>query len=207
MKNLLKSILAGALLALAFTASALDVPNIGFSVSTTNSGVSPSYVVVSARSANAGAPAVYAINADSDLASSVLRTYKVTGQTVARYATNSTVTLSVSDTNGFISGTVIVIQHLATDNYEKRTLTTMTTATNLVTTVAPLEAVVPGDIIYAVSTTGAASLKWGASTNNLNGGGGPIFVGQKAKPLLVEITGTTLLGINNLSGLYLPAGP
>ena len=184
--------------------SALLPPSNGFSTSTTNANVSPSYAIIGTRSANGGSPAIYAINAGSDLASSTLSSYKVTGQTVGRYATNSTVTLSVAATNGFASGTVIVIQHLATDNYEKRILTTMGAATNLITTVAPLEAVVPGDVIYAVSTVGASSLKWGASTNNLNGGGGPIIVGQKGKPLLVEITGTSVNGLYNVSGVYLP---
>lgn len=199
--------MALAVCAFALTCSAqlsLIPPSNGFSVSTTNADVNPSYAVVSARSANNGTPAVYSVNVNSDLASAQLKSYKCTAQTAARYATNSTVTLSVSQTNGFISGDIIVIRHLLTDNYEKRTLTTMGAATNLIVTVAPLEAVVPGDLIYNMKTANAALLKIGAVTNSINGGGGPLLVGQKGIPLLLEVTSTTLGALNNASGIYLP---
>lgn len=208
MKNcILKTIGAVALCVLALTSSAqlnLIPPSNGFSVATTNSNVNPSWAVVSARSANGGTPAVYSVNVDSDLASAVLKSYKCTAQTAARYITNGTVTLSVSQTNGFISGDIIVIRHILTDNYERRILTTMTTATNLVVTVAPLEAVVPGDLIYNMKTANAPSVKIGAVTNSFNGGGGPLIVGQKGIPLLLEVTSTTLGSLNGASGLYLP---
>ncbi len=196
-----------ALCCLALTASAqlsLIPPSNGFSVSTTNADVNPSYAVVSARSANNGTPAVYSVNVNSDLASAVLKSYKCTADTVARYATNATVTLSVTQTNGFSSGDIIVIRHLLTDNYERRILTTMTASTNLIVTVAPLEAVVPGDLIYNMKTANAAFIKIGATTNSFNGGGGPLLVGQKGFPLLLEVTSTTLGALNAACGIYLP---
>ena len=205
MKTHLKFILA-AVIAVAFTLptfAALDNPVNGFGVGTTNGATTLSWAIVPARSANNGAPAIQFISATSDLTTSKVQFYRTTAQTQARYATNSTVTLSVSQTNGFASGDVIVIRHAATENYEKRVLTTMTASTNLITTVAPLEAVVPGDIIYRVTTSGAGAVAVGNATVNL-GNGGAIYVGQQGKPILCELTGTSTCTLNVVGGSFLP---
>lgn len=183
--------------------AALDDPINGFAVGTTNPATTLSYAIVPARSANAGTPVVHYVNAGSATATAKLQFYKVTAQTVCS-ATNSTVTLNVNRTNSFNSGDVIIIQHLLNNTYEKRTLTTMSYSTNLVCTVAPVGTVVPGDIIYKASTSGAGSIQWGAVTNSV-GPAAYIYVGQKNKPLLVEIDGasTTAL-VNVISGSYLP---
>lgn len=184
--------------------AALFDPVNGFGVGTTNAASTLSWAVVPARSANGGAPAVSFINAGSATATSKIQFYKVTGVVQAKYATNTTVTLSVASTNGFASGDVIIIRRARDETYEKRTLTTMTTATNLVLTAAPTGAVYPGDYIYRVSTTGAGHITWGASTNSL-GGIGTIYVGQKGMPLLLEIdaSGSTA-SLNAVGGIYLP---
>lgn len=199
----IKYFIAALLVCLRLPAFALDDPQNGFGVGSTNFNVNPSWAIIPARSANGGAPAVNFIAAGSDLAGAVVSFYKVTAQTVARYSTNVTVTLSVDRTNGFASGTVIIIQHLANDSYEKKILTTMTASTNLITTVAPAGTVSPGDIIYAVSTSSAPSIAWGATTNTISAAA-PIVVGQRGKPLLVEINSTSAGQLRAVGGTYLP---
>lgn len=183
----------------------LSAPQTAFSVSTTNPATTLSYLVVSERSANGGTPAVTYLTAGSDLASSQVTTYKVTHVVGAQYATNATTTLSVNNTNGFSSGDVIIIRHYLNDTYEKRILTTMTGSTNLVLTAAPVAAVIPGDTIYRVVTSGAQNIPWGATTNSVGGGaGGPIIVGQRGLPLLMEINATSTAGRLSCAGVYLP---
>lgn len=171
----------------------------GFSLGSTNPATALSYAIVSANSANNGAPVITFLSADSDLAASKIQFYKVDALTVANY-TNATVTLPVGSTNNIADGGKIIIRHVQNDTYEKRILTTSTGSTNLVVTVAPLGAVLPGDIIYHVVTTGAGQLRWGASTNTL--AGTRIHTGQAGYPLLLEIDGTSLAGLNLVSGYY-----
>jgi hypothetical protein len=178
-KNMKKTLMGAVMmvvLLLGLPAFGLDDPVNGFGVGTTNGATTLSWAIVPARSANNGAPAVAYISATSDKAASKVQFYKVTAQTTARYATNSTVTLYVTATNGFASGDAIIIRHMADDSYEKRTLTGNSAATNLVTTAAPLGAVVPGDMIYRVTTTGAGAIACGAAT--ITPSGQYLYVGQ-----------------------------
>lgn len=177
------------------------VSQLGFSACTTNGQGTASYAVISANSANGGAPVVTYINAASDKANSRFQFYRVDAITSATY-TNSTTRLDVVQTNGIADGGTIVIRHVADDTYEKRTLTTSTGSTNLVVTVAPLGTVVPGDLIYHVTSTRAACIRWGASTNSVGPGSGPIYIGQAGYPLLVDIDATTLGEVNAISGYY-----
>lgn len=190
----------------------LTDPVNGFGVGSTNVPGALPWAIVGARSANGGAPAVYHINAGSDATLASLRFYRVVSQTEAKFATNATTTISVASTNtpgtssgwGWNAGTII-IRHMLDDTYEKRTLTTATGNTNIVTTAAP-STTVPGDIIYLVVTNATMGLTatGAVGTNSVNGGGGPIYVGQKGKPLMVEVNGTSAAVINSIGGLYLP---
>lgn len=201
MKNLLKIafLLLTAVAAGAATVASPPAPLTGFGVGTTNAATTLSYAVVSANSANGGAPAVSFISAGSDKATSVIQFYKVDAIVRATF-TNSTTRIDVVETNGLADNGTIVIRHVFDDTYEKRTLTTSTGATNLVVTAAPLGTVRPGDIIYHVTTTGAGSIKWGATTNTLGNGGGPIFVGQSGMPLLLEVDATGSAGSLQCAG-------
>lgn len=198
-------LLAGLAVLLTFTArAALSDPVNGFAQGTTNAGTALSYVIVSPRTTLEGAaPRVQYLNAASDKAGSAVQFYRVTSQITATY-TNSTTTLPVNTTNTGVnwrSGTVIV-RHLADDSYEKRTLTNNTGSTNVVVTAAPLGTVLPGDILYYAVTSGAGTINWGASTNSLGPTAGGIYIGQKAKPLLLEIDATTYGALNVVSGDY-----
>jgi imidazole glycerol phosphate synthase subunit HisF len=192
-KNLL-----GAVIALGITVAtiAAPVPYNTYSAGTTNAGTA-SDVIIGALSANGGIPVVTAIDAISDKNGSRVTAYRVTHETAATH-TNSTTTLFVQGTNGFgVSGTII-IRHLLTDTYEKRALGNNSSATNLVVTAASLEAVVPGDIIYKVASSGAGSLSMKTNTFTVaNSGlsltltGERIIAGQKGKPLLLEVDADT----------------
>jgi len=181
----------------------------GFAVGTTNGATTLSYAVVpiGGSTADASCPRVQFINAGSDLATGKVQFYSVLDSITATY-TNSTTTLFVNTTNtvgeNWQAGTVL-IRHLAGGGYyEKRTLAANTGSTNIVVTVAPLGAVLPGDIVYYVSTTGAGTIFWGASTNSLGGSSAAgLYVGQRQRPLLLEINATTAGAINVVSGDYI----
>ncbi|HVX56971.1 MAG TPA: hypothetical protein VHA37_04515 [Candidatus Saccharimonadales bacterium] len=149
-----------------------------------------SSAVISANGLNAGAPVVTGLSAASDKAGSVVQYYKVNSMTVATNV-NTTTSLPVNTTNGFLSGDVIVIRHAATDSYEKRILTTYTTVGTMNVTVAPTTALAAGDTIYDVSVAGA--IPWGPLTNTITGAG--ICSGQPGMPLLLDITGTSSCAI------------
>lgn len=186
------------------TASAADT---GFAVGTTNGATALSYAVVpiGGSSADVSCPRVQFINAGSDLATSKVQFYSVLDSITATF-TNSTTTLFVNRTNtvgeNWQAGTVL-IRHQADGGYERRTLTANTGATNIIVTVAPLAAVLPGDIVYYVSTAGAGSITWGASTNSLGTSAAGLYVGQRQRPLLVEINATTAGTVHVVSGDYI----
>lgn len=213
MKNFKKFTLATVLAAIAMLAtyvvSAQGInatqPYRVYAVGSTNAGTLAT-AIIGAHSVNKGTPVVTAINATTDKSTAVVQFYKVLRQTLCQYATNSTTVISVNSTNGFASGDVIIIRHMGNDGYEKRTLTTMTSATNLTTTTAPYTTV-PGDIIYGVTTTGAGKIP--VVTNTVATGpyivalsGPAIYTGQKECPLLVEIDATTTGNINFVTATY-----
>lgn len=161
------------------------------------------YSVVSTYSKNGGQPLVTYLNVTSDKAASVVQLYSA-GSPVNTTFTNSTVTLFVNSTNGFNQGSgIIVIRHWYTDTYERRVLTTSTGPTNLVVTVAPTVAVIPGDQIWPETTAGFIPCGVTTATAlSLNGPG--IIAGQRGKPLLLEVDCTTNGQINVVSGTYVP---
>jgi hypothetical protein len=202
----IKNILAAALLLVATMALAAPVPYSSYSAGTTNGATALSWAIIGANSVNAGTPIVTAIDATTDLLTAKVQFHTITNSTQATHS-NSTVTLPVGAGN--ISAGTIIIRHLLTDTYEKRTLTTATGTTNLVVTVAPGEAVVPGDMIYFTITAGAPS--FGVTTNTytitttgcrLQIAGERLAAGQKGFPLLGEINGTSAAALNNLTAKF-----
>lgn len=206
MKNTFKILVAVLAIGFAVPAMALDDPVNAWSVGSTNKDTTLSYAIVSARSANNGTPVLQYLNSGSDVATGTVRFGKVINEITATH-TNSTTTIFVNTTNppgtavNFKAGTII-IRHMIDDSYEKRTLANNTGSTNIVVTAASLGEVRPGDKIYYV-TTNAATILQGAATNSLNASGGALFVGQKGKPLLIEVNATTAGTINVASGVYL----
>lgn len=185
----------------------------------TNAANTLSYVVVPAHSsaANAPIPIVTSIDATTDKLAAKVQCYKVQMVAVCTF-TNTTVSIPVQTTNtspgniAWDTGT-IVIRHLLTDQYEKRTLATSGGSTNLEVTAAPLEKVVPGDLIYNVTTVGAPSFT--VATNGAVAAtglsfcrlqGAALVVGQPGMPLLMEIDGTGANAtMNNVTARYEPS--
>ena len=161
-----------------------------------STGAASNYIV-SAR--GSGAPVITYLNCTGGNADNVATFYSVSGLTVAT-STNTTVVIPVNGTNNFASGTVIVIRHLANDTYERRVLTTMTTATEMTTTVAPTTAVAAGDIIYAM--TSAGTLPIGTSKEVIASGG--CWFGTANMPILIQTSGTTVTntGVQMCAGYY-----
>lgn len=187
MKNSFKILVAisVALAGFAFQASAqLDPPLSAFCVGTTNPGTA-SFVIIPARSANNGTPRVQYLSYGSDKAGAKIQSYKIVSSVRANY-TNSTTVVMVENTN--TASTTVVIRHIADDSYDTGTVSAFG-STNLTMAAAP-RAIVPGDIIYGVSTTGAASITVGAITNTIGPSSGGILYGQKGKPLLLLIDAT-----------------
>lgn len=158
-----------------------------------------SYAVVSANGAAGTTPVLTYLNATSEKATSKVQFYQITNAPLAVTVTNSTVNLYVARTNGYVSGDIIIIQHKANDNYERRVLTTSLASTNLVVTVAPTQVTVPGDIIYRAATAG--SIPVGATTKELSGPG--LYSGQAGKPLLFEVDGTNAPSINAAAARFI----
>lgn len=203
-----KAILTVAALTAALATAALAQPATysSFSAGTTNGATALSWVVIGANSANSGTPIVTMIDAVSDKAGAKVQAYRITSETPATH-TNSTVTLPVAS-GGVNSGTIL-IRHLLSDTYEKRTLTTSTASTNLVVTAAPLANVVPGDVIYHISSTFAPSITLktnnftiGGTGNSLQMEGTQLIAGQKGKPLLLEVDGTSSATLQGATAKY-----
>lgn len=214
MKNKILLAVSLALSALSVTAALPDPINV-FGVSTTNGGTTLSWAIVSPRSANNGTPVVTSVDAVTDAPNTaVLQTYMAIETAVTCTFTNSTVSIPITSTNTgtkWDTGT-IVIWHKLYDTCEKRTLTTSGGATNLQVTAAPWTAVTPGDLIYKVTSTGAPALTLTTNTIAANrmaiqrANTSGLLVGQKGKPLLIEISGTasTAASVYNASGYYAP---
>lgn len=193
------AVLAGlAFIALATVAIALPPPGYGFTGGNA-SGTTLASVIISARSANIGAPQLTHLNVTSDKAGSLLKFYVPSASTAANF-TNSTTSLPVNQTNGFASSDIIIIQHVNTDTYERRVLTTFTSSTNLTVTSAPSTAVIPGDIIWDVGQTAVANVPVGNTNISLIGNG--LFAAPPGQPVLLDLDGTSACSINAVSGTY-----
>jgi len=172
-------------------------------------GTTVAYGVVSALSANGQTPVITSIAADSDLATSKLRFYYVPQAPTSCNYVSTTTSIPVQSTNGFTATDVIIIRHVATDTYERRLLTTFTSATNLTVTVAPTVATAVNDLIYRATTNSV--VPWGAILNISGTGlGGTnyfqnprgIAVGQPNYPLLFDLDGTSLVHISGFTAEY-----
>ena len=187
---------------LASTVQAQMTPNSSYSLGGNSGGVGAgttnSYAVISAVSVRGGAPVVTYVDATSDLAGSVIQSYRV-AYIMPVNLTNSSTNLYVTVPKGADKAGVVLVRHLATDTYERLYCTTNgLTGTNVATTVAPAEEVIPNDYVYFMSAAG--KIPCGA-TNVWRSGPG-IFAGQRDLPLLIEINGTSACSLNALTAGY-----
>lgn len=198
--NKTKRILLGAALSLALTltlAAGTPDPWPAYATGGTDVGNTLCYAVISAHSANAGAPVVTYLNATSDLSSSKVQFYTC-GATVPVTGANTTTTIPATTNNasGWVANGIIVIQHIATDTYERRIISSVTSS-NVVVTVAPTAATAAGDKMWLATTAG--SIPCGATTLIITG---DCYAGQPQKPLLLEVDGTSSCQINAVAAKY-----
>lgn len=169
----------------------------------TNFTAGTSWGVVTARSGNAGAPVVQSIYATTtNVLLGQLIFYRVTAQ-VAVTLTNSTTNLFVVDTNGFANSQIVVVRHMSDDSYERRVTAASngTNATTLPLTIATANTIVPGDIVYQVTTN--AIVPWNTTNGPITAAA--IYVGQAQKPLLIDFVGAgALQQLNFVSGRFEP---
>lgn len=165
--------------------------------------------IVSANSSIRGPAVITYVNVTSDKAGSTLKFYATSPQVLVT-ATNSTVTLTVANTNGFTGASaVFIIRHVLTDVYERRIVSSYTGSNTVTATVAPTFEVDPGDLIYPVATS-PATIPVGAATLSLgvaSGGAGGLFAGKvdangNPLPLLIDLDGTSAVSVNTVSGFY-----
>lgn len=176
-----------------------------YSTGGTAVGTTLSYAIISGYSFNGGTPTVTYISGTSDKAGSVFKFYNVGTNTTANFASSST-SIPVQQTNGFAANDIIVIQHAATDTYERRVLAAFTSATNLTTTVAPTVALSVGDKVFDCNTNSAATIPVGNATKEVTtaSGLGGIYAGQPGLPLLIDLDMTSAGQINTVTAVYLP---
>ncbi len=193
-------------------ASALDTA-LGFSLTTSNTAANiPSWIIVPSK-ANAAA-VVQTIAGGTDLATAVVKAYTVDFVTTASPSTNYTTNIVCGTTNNIADGGVIIIQHKASDTYEKRTVAgTHAVIGALSVTVPPVGVVTNGDTIYHCSTNYAGQIdcrQFLANSTNFiySSSAGALFYGQVGKPLLLELNGTSAAHLDLSSGAYVsPPSP
>jgi hypothetical protein len=177
-----------------------------FGVGTTNGNSTLSWAIVGNRSKGGGAPVVTTLSVGQDASSAYVRFYKVdAGPLKCILATNTSARIYVENTNNSAANWqagAVIIRHIVDDTYEKRLCTANDGSTNLILTVATLGAMSVGDLVYHCISNSQPTMSFEIKTNTY-GMGGPIFVGQKGYPLLVEIFGTAA-SVNAVGGFYTP---
>jgi hypothetical protein len=193
----IRSIFALALVALSFpvlaqtTSTSITAFSGGGSSGTTSSYIS---------SANASGQAVYQyVSATSDLSSSALTFYTAGSPATVTLATNSGQTV-IYATNSFSGSDVLVIRSVANDTYQRGVVSSVTTS-NITLSANLSFALAAGDKVYKM--TSAGSIPVGAATKEVVSAGG-YWHGQKGKPTLVDLTGTSTCKINAIAGSFLP---
>lgn len=166
------------------------------------------YYIVPGNSSKAGGPAVEYLNVTSDAA---------TGKVVFRTETNSA-TLSAASSGttnkiyvasggaAFISDSIIVLRHAASETYE-RLIVLGSTSTTITLTNATALAVAKGDTIHQMSASGSlpvGNVCLSTPPSKEFAPPSPLFRGEPGEPLLVEVTGagTNVYSINAISGRY-----
>jgi hypothetical protein len=160
-------------------------------------------VIVSAKGNSGGeTPSIRWLSATSDLATAVITFYRSGAPVKIAFAspggTNRVVFDAGFGTQFATSNQVLVVRHVATDIYE-RLVSFTNTSTTVTFTSATASAVAVGDEV-TIQTADATYLT-GAATVNIQHPEG-IYHGLPSRPLLFEITGTTLCKIPLYSGRF-----
>lgn len=154
------------------------------------------YTIISARSKTGGDPVLTFVSATSDLAGSRLQFY-TNGVFTSSVLQNNTTALYVLNSAGFAAGNLAVMQHFPSGTSEMVIVSSVAFG-GITIAQAPQLPFLPGDIIYAQGAAGSVPV--GASTITLNSVG--IYSGQRKKPMLMTLSGTTTFKINTVTATY-----
>lgn len=159
--------------------------------------------IISAKGNSGGeTPSIRWLTATSDLATAVVTFYRSGVPVPITFASSGATNRVVFDagfgTQFATSNQVLVVRHKAADTYER--MVSLTNSSNSVTfTTATASAVAVGDEV-TIHTADAAYLVGGATVNIQHPEG--IYHGLPSRPLLFEITGTTLCKLPLYSGRF-----
>jgi hypothetical protein len=146
-----------------------------------------------------GTPRLQYINATSDKAASVIQFYTAGAPaSVTGLSTNGQKVIKMAGT-GYASNDVLVVRSVSNNTYARCVVTTNSTTTVTVAANLPWD-LVTNDQVWKMTAGG--SIPVGAATKELNAGAGAVYNGQKAKPLLFEIDGTSACHINAAAGYF-----
>lgn len=160
----------------------------------TNSAIIGSYSQLFQTGGGTGTPVITYLNCASASSAAVVQFYKCTNY-VSSLGSPNTRTNTVSSTNGFSAGTIVVVKHSINDTYERLLCVAPPASTNIAFASDPAQTIATGDLIYQQTANGtipvvtnSAGLLNNAYHVSLVGPG--IYSGQKGIPLLLEmITG------------------
>jgi hypothetical protein len=158
-----------------------------------------SYYIPSMR--YAGQPAFEFASVTSDKASSVLKFYSAAAPVAVTLATNASQVVLYCVPVGITNANVVVVRNLTADTYQ-RLVVSSATSTSLTFTANLANASVVGDLVYL--ETAAGTIPIGTNTVTLGPSSWGFWFGQKNRPALVEVDGTSACAINSISGRYLP---
>ena len=163
----------------------------------TDVGTTLCYAIVPDTGQNGSTPLVTYLNATSDKAASVVQFYNITNTLIAQAAGSAT-NVYVAATNGYGDNAVVIHKSIASGTLKRLVVYAPTASTNLAFTTTPSPAIAAGDSLFLCVTSG--SIPVGNATKELDGGG--IYAGQRGKPLLLEVDGTSACQINAVGVLF-----
>lgn len=134
--------------------------------------------------------------ATSDLATSVLTFKSGTTPMTCAYTNPVDVNFGVAATNGFFVGDFVIVE-TAAGAITNAQITGFTKATNMIFK-DKIMATVPGDMVYRLGA--ATTLPVGAATKVYSGEA--IFVGNRGRPIMVKVDGTSACSLDAISARY-----
>jgi hypothetical protein len=194
MKHLFSSILILASLALTpiVARAQLGTPQY-YTVGPSVQGTSSSLTYVPAL--DSLTPRIVGVNVDSDKAASVFSFKKGVGAYTVGTNTAAGTALNLQSGVGLANSDTLVIQ-TATGNITNCTVSSIANVTNITISITPAFGFTNGDMVYKMSS--ATTFGAGAKSNNYVAGEA-VFVGNRGRPVMLTIDGTSWSIINAIS--------
>lgn len=194
-----KSILAVATLAALALSGSIQAQTATFAGPGSTGTTLSSYIMPGVT--NNGIPRVQFISATSDKSTSVLTFYSTTVSSQVTNTSASGQAVISAPGSSFSASDVLVVRSVANDTYQ-RLIVSASTVSNVTATANLSFALAPGDIVYKMTSNGTIPV--GAATISHNAQSGGVYNGQRGKPILIDLDGTSACKINIVSGYWQP---